>query len=102
MTIGRVRAASIQNLISCSRDTGNYLLNIGPRADGSVPEESVRVLTEVGQWMRRNGDSMYASDPCQPRRLELRELHAKGHHTSTCTCTSGLETMPSWRGCRRR
>src|SRR5205814_6031239 len=59
---------SIQNLISCSRDTGNYLLNIGPRADGSVPEESVRVLTEVGQWMRRNGDSIYASDPCQPRR----------------------------------
>src|SRR5207302_1889451 len=33
----------IQNLIACSRDTGNYLLNIGPRADGSVPEDSVRV-----------------------------------------------------------
>ena len=39
----------IQNLIACSRDTGNYLLNIGPRGDGSVPEDSIRVLTEVGQ-----------------------------------------------------
>jgi alpha-L-fucosidase len=58
----------IRNLIECSRDTGNYLLNIGPRADGSVPEDSVRILAEVGQWMRRNGKSIYNSDPCQPRR----------------------------------
>src|SRR4030095_14280579 len=33
----------IRNLISCARDGGNYLLNIGPRPDGSVPEESVRI-----------------------------------------------------------
>ena len=45
----------IRNLVSCSRDGGNYLLNIGPKPDGSIPEESVRVLTEVGQWMSRNG-----------------------------------------------
>src|SRR6202166_2342354 len=44
----------IRNLVSCSRDGGNYLLNIGPKPDGSIPEESVRVLTEVGQWMSRN------------------------------------------------
>jgi len=69
----------IQNVISCSRDTGNYLLNIGPRADGSVPEESVRVLTEVGQWMRRNGDSIYASDPCQPRRSNYASFTRKGN-----------------------
>src|SRR5689334_22127110 len=69
----------IQNLVSCSRDTGNYLLNIGPRADGSVPEESVRVLTEVGQWMRRNGDSIYNSDPCQPRRSNYASFTRKGN-----------------------
>src|SRR5260370_14695301 len=69
----------IQNLISCSRDTGNYLLNIGPRADGSVPEESLRVLTEVGQWMRRNGESIYGSDPCQPRRSNYASFTRKGN-----------------------
>src|SRR6266480_2684706 len=69
----------IQNVISCSRDTGNYLLNIGPRADGSVPEESVRVLTEVGQWMRRNGESIYGSDPCQPRRSNYASFTRKGN-----------------------
>ena len=35
----------IRNLISCVRDGGNYLLNIGPKPDGSIPEESSRILT---------------------------------------------------------
>jgi alpha-L-fucosidase len=60
----------IRNLISCARDGGNYLLNIGPRGDGSIPEESVQVLTEVGHWMDANGDTIYKSDLCQPRRSE--------------------------------
>jgi alpha-L-fucosidase len=58
----------IRNLISCSRDGGNYLLNIGPQPDGSIPQESIRVLTEVGQWMSTNGEAIYKSDLCQPRR----------------------------------
>src|SRR2546429_5367378 len=69
----------IQNLIACSRDTGNYLLNIGPRADGSVPEDSVRVLTEVGQWLRRNWEAIYGSDPCQPRRSNYASFTRKGN-----------------------
>jgi len=69
----------LQNLITCARDGGNYLLNIGPRGDGSVPEESVRVLTEVGQWMRRNGDTIYSSDPCQPRRSNYASFTRKGN-----------------------
>jgi len=58
----------IRNLISCARDGGNYLLNIGPKPDGSIPEESVKVLTEVGVWMQANGHSIYESDLCQVRR----------------------------------
>jgi alpha-L-fucosidase len=58
----------IRNLISCVRDSGNYLLNIGPRGDGSIPEPSVRVLREVGEWMAVNGHTIYDSDPCQVRR----------------------------------
>jgi alpha-L-fucosidase len=58
----------VRNLITCARDGGNYLLNIGPRPDGSVPEASVEVLTEVGRWMQTNGDTIYKSDLSQPRR----------------------------------
>ncbi len=55
----------LRNLISCSRQGGNYLLNIGPTGDGSIPPESTRILTEVGAWLKRNGSSIYQTDPCQ-------------------------------------
>ena len=58
----------VRNLIQCVRDGGNYLLNIGPKPDGSIPEESVRVLTEVGRWIEVNSDTIYKSDLCQVRR----------------------------------
>jgi alpha-L-fucosidase len=60
--------AILRNLISCCRDGGNYLLNIGPRGDGSVPEDSTRILETVGAWLDRNGAAIYTSEPCQPRR----------------------------------
>ena len=37
------------------------------------------MLTEVGQWMRRNGDSIYASDHCQPRRSNYASFTRKGN-----------------------
>jgi alpha-L-fucosidase len=69
----------IRNLITCVRDGGNYLLNVGPRGDGSIPEESVRVLTEVGHWMDANGDSIYKSDLCQPRRANYASFTRTGN-----------------------
>jgi alpha-L-fucosidase len=69
----------LRNLISCSRDGGNYLLNIGPRADGSVPEQSVRILSEVGRWMERNAESVRTTDRCQPRRSNYASFTRRGH-----------------------
>ncbi len=69
----------IRNLVSCVRDGGNYLLNIGPKPDGSIPEETVRVLSEVGQWMAKNGDTIYQSDLCQVRRNNYASFTRKGN-----------------------
>ncbi|HWR37441.1 MAG TPA: alpha-L-fucosidase [Clostridia bacterium] len=69
----------VRNLVSCVRDGGNYLLNIGPKPDGSIPEESVRILTEVGQWVSKNGDAIYGSDPCQVRRSNYASFTRKGN-----------------------
>src|SRR6202046_3416660 len=69
----------IRNLISCVRDGGNYLLNIGPRPDGSIPEESVKVLTEVGNWMQANGHAIYESDLCQVRRSNYASFTRTGN-----------------------
>jgi alpha-L-fucosidase len=69
----------IRNLLSCAHDGGNYLLNIGPMPDGGIPEESIRVLTEVGQWMATNGATIYTADPCQPRRSNYASFTRTGN-----------------------
>jgi alpha-L-fucosidase len=51
----------IRNLIDIASKGGNYLLNIGPKGDGSVPQESVRSMREIGRWMQTNGESIYAT-----------------------------------------
>jgi alpha-L-fucosidase len=38
---------------------GNLLLDIGPRADGSIPEEDVQVLKELGKWNSKNGEAIF-------------------------------------------
>ena len=69
----------VRNLITCAHDTGNYLLNIGPQPDGSVPEESIRILGSVGKWMERNGQTIYQSDRCQPARSNYASFGRKGN-----------------------
>jgi alpha-L-fucosidase len=68
----------VRNLISCARDGGNYLLNIGPKGDGSIPEQSLRILEAVGAWTQKNGESIYGSDRCQPRRSNYASFSRKG------------------------
>jgi len=38
---------------------GNLLLNIGPKPDGSIPEEAPERLIPVGQWLAQNGEAVY-------------------------------------------
>ncbi|HME33339.1 MAG TPA: alpha-L-fucosidase [Terriglobales bacterium] len=52
----------VGNLANCARGGGNYLLNIGPRPDGSVPSESVEVLETVGKWLDTNGKAIYGTE----------------------------------------
>ena len=54
--------AFIQYLVTAASEGGNYLLNIGPKADGSVQSEYVRLLGQIGKWMKKNGASIYGSE----------------------------------------
>ena len=51
----------IQNLIDIVSKGGNYLLNIGPQADGSVPAASMQSMAAIGRWMDVNGESIYGT-----------------------------------------
>ncbi len=50
-----------QSLVDCSAGCGNFLLNVGPRGDGSIPEPCFDILRKVGRWTRENRDSIYGT-----------------------------------------
>jgi alpha-L-fucosidase len=52
----------VDNLATCARGGGNYLLNIGPEPDGSIPPDTLAVLESVGKWMDTNGKAIYGTD----------------------------------------
>jgi len=54
----------IQSLIRCVSNDGNFLLNVGPDAKGNIPEPCVNILAQVGEWMQKNGESIYGCGSC--------------------------------------
>ncbi len=53
----------IDQLADVVSKNGNLLMNIGPRADGTIPEEVQLVLRTVGAWLQVNGDAIYGTRP---------------------------------------
>ncbi|MCE5345349.1 MAG: alpha-L-fucosidase [Bacteroidales bacterium] len=48
-------------IVEIASKGGNYLLNVGPDGNGIIPEESVKILKEIGAWMRINGEAIYGT-----------------------------------------
>jgi len=59
----------IRNLVDIASKGGNFLLNVGPTAEGLIPEPSVERLKAVGQWMKVNGDSIHGTTHSPFKRL---------------------------------
>ena len=53
----------IELLIDVVSKNGNLLLNVGPKADGSIPENQLKRLTDLGNWMSINSEGIYATTP---------------------------------------
>ncbi len=51
----------VQKLVTIVSRGGNYLLNVGPTAEGVIPEPSIRSLKGVGEWLKANGESVYGA-----------------------------------------
>jgi len=51
----------IRKLVDIASKGGNFLLNVGPTAEGLIPQPSVERLTAIGKWMKVNGESIYGT-----------------------------------------
>lgn len=69
----------IRTLVECVSKNGNLLLNVGPDAKGLIPDESLEILKEVGEWMYRNGDSIYGCHAADLPKPEWGRYTQKGN-----------------------
>ena len=53
----------LHRLVACVGRGGTYMLNIGPRGDGTVPELAARTLRQAGEWIKRYPQVVYGTDP---------------------------------------
>ncbi len=53
----------IRTLVDVTSKRGNYLLNVGPTAEGVIPQPSVDRLVVVGEWLGRNGEAVFGTRP---------------------------------------
>lgn len=56
-------SAILHDLIDIVSKNGNLLLDIGPKADGTIPEVEQAMLREIGGWLATNGEAIYGSRP---------------------------------------
>jgi alpha-L-fucosidase len=72
----------IRNTLDIASKGGNYLLNVGPTAEGLIPEPSIQRLKEVGQWMKKYGEAIYGTkaSPLAPLAWgRCTQKHSKGN-----------------------
>ena len=59
----RTSKSLIHELVDVVSKNGNLLLNVGPRSDGTIPDEARQILLEMGAWLKTNGEAIYGSRP---------------------------------------
>jgi len=51
----------VDDLVDIVSKNGVLLLNVGPKADGTIPDEARKILVEMGRWLKLNGEAIYGT-----------------------------------------
>ena len=90
----------VRNLIDIASKGGNYLLNVGPTAQGEIPAASVERLGGMGKWMAVNGESIYGTSASPfKEQLAFGRATTKGGRLYVQVFdwpANGTLTLPSW------
>ncbi len=78
----------VHDLVDIVSKNGCLLLNIGPRADGTIPEEQQQILLEIGAWLKVHGEAVYGTRPWLvfgegPTRIKTGTFQEKHGHQFT-------------------
>lgn len=71
----------VRLLIQYVSHNGNLLINIGPRADGTIPELQVMRLRELGAWLKKHGEAIYGTRPWQKHPQEQLSNGVSAYYT---------------------
>ena len=74
----------VQNLVHAAAGEGNYLLNIGPKPDGTVRKEETSRFAAVGEWLKANGKAIYGSQRSELSGGMIGEWTRKGNTGYLC------------------
>ena len=75
----------LRNVIDIASKGGNYLLNVGPTAEGIIPQQQAERLEAIGKWMKVNGEAIYGTTASPFKHLAwgrcYKEGHPRSHHS---------------------
>ena len=69
----------IKKLVECVSKGGNLLLNVGPDARGNIPKESLEILKTIGNWMKKNHESIYGCGKAGIEKPDYGRVTRKGN-----------------------
>ena len=61
------------DLVDIVSKNGALLLNVGPKADGTIAPEEVSILKEIGAWLKVNGEAVYGTGMAKDRQRSSRD-----------------------------